>query len=109
MENKGVNALTIFVQEGFELIHEIKESKNDDGKIRLFEWIGIVKESTDVLNAVRDLKGIDLSDATDSDIANLANLIMDSIQREVKFTRNDVIDLLNIAKSVVSITTRKRK
>ena len=67
MNTSKVQPLIDFVEESFELIQALKDAK-EDGKIRLFEWVGIVRESSDVFNAIKELKDIDISQATETDI-----------------------------------------
>jgi|6_EtaG_2_1085325.scaffolds.fasta_scaffold10766_6 hypothetical protein len=102
---KAIEALTNFVTQGHEAIQEIKKAKSDDGKIKRFEWVGVIRELKDVVKAVKDLKGVNFADTNDSDLMNLSNLIMDCIEKEVKFDRNDVYELLNIARSIVKLTS----
>jgi len=105
---KGIDALTNFVVQGHELIEQIKEAKSDDGKIKRFEWVGVIREISDVVNAVKDIRGVDITDTKDSDLMNLSNLVMDCIEKEVKFTRNDVYEMLVIARSITKMVTDRK-
>ena len=107
MKKEQSSALVHFVSESFELIEAIKDAK-EDGKIRLFEWVKLINESGDVFKAVKDLQGVDMADVSENDIQAISRMIMDSIDKEVRFNVKDVANVLRIAKNTYQIISRER-
>ena len=97
MNKKQVSVLLQFFTEGVEFFATIKDAK-EDGKISIFEWFKIVRESGDVFGALKDLKGFEIESITDSEIEEIVDLILSEIDREVNFTRDQAIWTMNIAK-----------
>jgi len=109
MENTrdSVALVTNVVVQSFELFYEVKDA-TDDKKINWIEWIRILRESSDVFDAIKDLKSVDLSEINEGGLLELSHLIMNSIEKELKITVNDVFNILVIIRSVYRLTTEDR-
>lgn len=102
------NPIVKMTVEVVELVEQIKDAK-EDGKIKLLEWIPLIKESADVIKASLDIEANDFDELNESDIQTLASLVMDSIDKDVAFVREDVVNVLRIAQNVSQMIARDRE
>ena len=101
------NPIVRLVEQGVELAQELKKA-TEDGKIGLFEWVGLVREASDVVKASLDVKANDITELTDLEIESMTDEVMNSIDREVKFMRDDVVDVLKLAQTTYRLISRER-
>ena len=104
MENPIVKMTTEVV----ELVEQFKEAR-EDGKIKVLEWLPLIKESVDVIKATSEIEANDFNELNENDVQALATLVMDSIDRDVKFVREDVVNVLRIAQNVSEVILRDRE
>lgn len=97
MNKSQVSVLVKFVTEGAELFQAFKDA-TEDGKIRLFEWINIARESGDVFEALKAFKGFQIESITSEEIEEVTDVIFDQMDGELKFTKEQCIYILTTAK-----------
>jgi hypothetical protein len=97
--------LTNFVEQGFELIHAVKDLKTDR-KIR--KWFKLMREGSDVFEAAKELKGVEFHLLTENDISDLSWSIMNNLDRDVKFDIKDCRNVLRIAVNVAQMIDRRK-
>lgn len=97
--------LTNFVEQGFELIHAVKDMKTDR-KIR--KWFKLMREGSDVFEAAKKRKGVEFHLLTENDIADLSWSIMNNLDRDVKFDIKDCRNVLRIAVNVAQMIERRK-
>ena len=91
----------------FDLVTAWKKAKEDD-KVTFIESIRMIKEVIEFISAVKQVKSVDMLNATDQDIQDLSLIFMNAIDREVKFVREDLVNMLEIARSSAQIIVRVR-
>jgi hypothetical protein len=101
------NPIVTMTTEVVELIEQFKEAR-EDGKIKVLEWLPLIKESVDVIKATSEIEANDFNELTEGDIQVLATVLFDSIDREVKFVREDLVNVLRIAQNTSEIILRQR-
>jgi hypothetical protein len=101
------NPIVKMTAETIDLIEQFKEAK-EDGRIKVLEWLPLIKESVDVIKATSEIEANDFNELTESDIQTLATVLFDSIEREVKFVREDLVNMLEIARSGAQMIARVR-
>ena len=97
MNKKEVSVLVNFVTEGAELFQAFKDA-TEDGRIRLFEWINIARESGDVFEALKAFKGFQIESISSEEIEEITDIIFDQMEIEPKFTQEQCIYILTTAK-----------
>ena len=107
MKNSEVQPLIDFVQESFELVQSIKDAA-EDKKLKLIEGWRIFQEAKDVFDSIKSLQGVEVSKLNENDIQQLSTVVMDSIDKEVQFLREDVASVLRIAQNITEMITRTR-
>lgn len=108
-----------FMNEAFDVVEAIKESKQDNGRIGLFEWVNIGRELADVVKLIPTIKDfpVELKEATPEQIQELANEIYQSISNldtsvmnQIRFVaKEDMVSLLTIIGEITSIVKRHKK
>jgi hypothetical protein len=101
------NPIVKMTAETIDLIEQFKEAK-EDGRIKVLEWLPLIKESVDVIKATSEIEANDFNELTESDIQTLATVLFDSIEREVKFVREDLVNVLRIAQNLSEVALRQR-
>jgi hypothetical protein len=91
----------------FDLVSAWKKAKEDD-KVTFLESIGMIKEVIEFISAVKQVKSVNMINATDEDIQDLSMIFMKTIEREVKFVREDLVNMLEIARSGAQMIARVR-
>jgi len=102
---ENVEKIAHFVEQGFEFIYAVRDMKTDR-KIR--KWFKLIHESSDVFKAAKELKGIDFHLLYENDIADLSWLIMNNLDRDVKFDIKDCRNVLIIAVNVAQMIDRRK-
>lgn len=101
------NPIVKMAEEVVELVHQFKEAR-EDGKIKVFEWVPLIKESVDVIKATTEIEANDFDELNENDIQTLSTILFDSIDRDVKFVREDLVNALRIAQNVSEMILRQR-
>lgn len=101
------NPIVKMTDEFIDLVDAFKEAK-EDGKIKVLEWLPLIKESVDVIKATTEIEANDFNELTESEIQTLATLLFDSIDRDVKFVREDLVNIIRVAQNVSELILRER-
>jgi len=94
---EDVKKLVTLFTEFKELGTEIKRSREDEN-VSWVERFKIALESIDVVKAIVNLKGFQVSTITDEQIGELVDFVMSEWNGELKFTRNQAIYGMSITK-----------
>ena len=90
---KKAEIIATFIEQLIELTKKYKAFRSD-GKIGLGEQIQLIRQSSNVFKAIKQLQGAHLYDLTDAEIEHLVALVMVNVKREVKFTQKDAVHAL---------------
>ena len=90
---KKAEIIATFIEQLIELRRLIVEA-NEDKHLRIGELIQLIKQSSKVLKAIKQLQGVHLYDLTDAEIEHLVALVMVNVKREVRFTQKDAVHAL---------------
>ena len=102
------NSVLVMTEQVVELAETFNEAR-DDGKIRLLEWVKLVRETSDVIKAAKEVKANDITELTESEIDIMASLVMSVVERETRVLEEDVADVLRMAQIGYRIAMRHRK
>ena len=105
MEEEQYYPIVNLVETSLGLKDAFVEAK-EDGKIRPWEWFKLVREASDIVKAVRKVEADDIVNINNIEIDVLSYLVMDSINKDVKFTREDVVSVLKIAREFAKMIDR---
>lgn len=108
MKKEQAVVLLPTVQQGIETYMAIDEAR-EDGKITWLEWFKIAREGADFFNEFKKLKGIAISEISEQELREVAKIIFEAFDKEVKFVEEDVFDFLMIMKHSASMFARKRR
>ena len=105
MEEEQYYPIVNLVEQSLELKDVFVEAR-ENKKISPWEWLKLVREASDIVKAVRKVEADDIVNINDIEIDVLSYLVMNSINKEVKFTREDVVSVLKIAREFAKMIDR---
>ena len=104
---ENVEKIANFIGQGYELACTW-EDVTEDGKIKLREWPELLRESSDLLRAAREIQGIELHSFSSIDVAQLAELAVSLPNKIIEFDFNDAQNVLNMAVNAAQIIERRK-
>ena len=96
-----------FVTQTVEFFNVVGEA-TEDKKIKFLEWFSIVREGSDVFQALRELRGVDVENITDYQIEEVSWIIFQEVEGKVKFVREDIVSSLKMAREMIAMIQRDR-
>ena len=102
MNKEQLNSIINFTEELVQLGDVYKEAK-EDGRISIWERFKIFNELSDVIQEAKELKADHLSNITEREVDTLSTIIMNSIDREVKFKRWQLVKVIKIAQLMAQL------
>ena len=91
----------------FEFTESYKKAKSD-GTVNFGEKVGLTIEAFGILGSFWKIKGINVLEATELDIQELATVIMEFKPKKVNFVHDDVVNILKAAKNIWEVIDRVR-
>ena len=107
IQEQEVNLFLNLGEQTTELFSAYKDAK-EDGKIRPWELFKILREASDVVKASKAIDANSIIDLTEQQIQDLAAFVIDSVNRPIKITHDDLVNSFRICQNATEIIFRER-